>query len=565
MPGGLLQLVAYGQSNIILTGDPKTTFFKTTYKKHTPFGMQRFRIDFEGLRNLSFDSKTEMEFKIPRYGDLLWDTYVVVNLPDIWSPIFYRGETDVSGGYVPYEFKWIDDLGFAMIDRITIHSGGSTLAQYSGEWMMNAIRRDEGEKRVLLSNMIVGDNKVKELTDPESFYNGKYPNAIYNVNNDPNFNSDIKEIEPSIRGRKLYIPLMSWFTYSTKVALPLVAMQYQELYVKIEFNAVKDIFTILDVQQENPTVSIFNRLKLNRIAPNTANVNHQMWKFLQPPLGLPKSLEENNTLYLNKRNDWNTDIHLVGTYIFLGNEERNTIAKCNHSYLIKQQYEWDYLNVTGSKRVDIPSKDMISSYMWRFRRSDVKERNQWFNYSNYPWDGIAPGKPELLSITNGTPYSFITDNPLHLYSSGARNNENIKNIMLDMAILYGQEYRENILPAGVYAYIEKWWRTTGVAKYGLYCYNFCTNSNRVKYQPTGAQNCNKVKYITFEFNTIQPPKNDDPNSNSVDVLCDDNGEIIGIRKDNYRLNKYNFDLRVFEERYNMIEITSGRIGLLQAR
>jgi hypothetical protein len=563
MPGGLLQLVAYGQSNIILTGDPKTTFFKSSYKKYTSFGMQRFRIDFEGLRNLSFDSKTEMEFKIPRYADLLWDTYIVVNLPDIWSPIFYRN--DVSGNYVPYEFNWINDIGFAMIDKITIHSGGSTLAEYSGEWMMNAIRRDEGSKRVLLGNMTGSDNEIERLVNPSKFNNGKYPNAIYNVNNDPTLNSDIKEIEPSIRGRKLYIPLMAWFTYSTKVALPLVAMQYQEVSIKIEFNSVRDLFTILDVEQNNPTIGEPVRLNLNRIAPNTADVNHQLWKFLQPPLGLPTSEIQNTSLYLNKRNDWNTDIHLIGTYIFLGNEERNTIAKCNHSYLIKQQYEWDYLNVTGSRRVDIPSKDMVASYMWRFRRSDVKERNQWFNYSNYKWENEQPGKPQLLNIANGTTYSSFTDNPFGLYSSGPRENGNIKNIMIDLAILYGQEYRENILPAGVYAYIEKWWRTTGIAKYGLYCYNFCTNSSRLTYQPTGAQNANKVKYITFEFNTIQPPKNDDPNSNNVDVLCDDNGEIIGIRKDVHRLNKYNFDLRIFEERYNMIEITSGRIGLLQAR
>jgi hypothetical protein len=563
MPGGLLQLVAYGQSNIILTGDPKTTYFKSSYKKYTPFGMQRFRIDFEGLRNLSFDSKTEMEFKIPRYADLLWDTYIVVNLPDIWSPIFYRN--DVSGNYVPYEFKWINDIGFAMIDKITIHSGGSTLAEYSGEWMMNAIRRDEGEKRVLLGNMTGSDNEVERLVNPSKFNNGKYPNAIYNVNIDPNLNSDIKEIEPSIRGRKLYIPLMAWFTYSTKVALPLVAMQYQEVSIKIEFNSVRDLFTILDVEQSNPTIGIPPKLNLNRIAPNTADVNHQLWKFLQPPPGLPTSESENNSLYLNKRNDWNTDIHLIGTYIFLGNEERNTIAKCNHSYLIKQQYEWDYLNVTGSRRVDIPSKDMVASYMWRFRRSDVKERNQWFNYSNYKWENEQPGKPQLLNISNGTSYTLLTDNPFGLYSSGPRDNGNIKNIMIDLAILYGQEYRENVLPAGVYAYIEKWWRTTGIAKYGLYCYNFCTNSSRLTYQPTGAQNANKVKYITFEFNTIQPPKNDDPNLNNVDVLCDDNGEIIGIRKDVHTLNKYNFDLRIFEERYNMIEITSGRIGLLQAR
>ena len=563
MPGGLLQLVAYGQSNIILTGDPKTTYFKSSYKKYTPFGMQRFRIDFEGLRNLSFDSKTEMEFKIPRYADLLWDTYIVVNLPDIWSPIFYRN--DVSGNYVPYEFNWINDIGFAMIDKITVHSGGSTLAEYSGEWMMNAIRRDEGGKRVLLGNMTGSDNEIERLVNPSKFNNGKYPNAIFNVNNDPALNSDVKEIEPSIRGRKLYIPLMAWFTYSTKVALPLVAMQYQEVSIKIEFNSVRDLFTILDVEQSNPTIGIPRKLNLNRIAPNTADVNHQLWKFLQPPLGLPTSETQNTSLYLNKRNDWNTDIHLIGTYIFLGNEERNTIAKCNHSYLIKQQYEWDYLNVTGSRRVDIPSKDMVASYMWRFRRSDVKERNQWFNYSNYKWENEQPGKPQLLNIANGTPYSSFTDNPFGLYSSGPRENGNIKNIMLDLAILYGQEYRENILPAGVYAYIEKWWRTTGIAKYGLYCYNFCTNSSRLTYQPTGAQNANKVKYITFEFNTIQPPKNDDPNSNNVDVLCDDNGEIIGIRKDVHTLNKYNFDLRIFEERYNMIEITSGRIGLLQAR
>ena len=63
--------------------------------------------------------------------------------------------------------------------------------------------------------------------------------------------------------------------------------------------------------------------------------------------------------------------------------------------------------------------------------------------------------------------------------------KNQRNIMLDMAILCGQDYRENVLAAGVYAYIEKWYRTTGISKYGLYCYNFCTNSNRLIYQPTG--------------------------------------------------------------------------------
>ncbi len=589
MPGGLLQLVAYGQANIILTGNPSTTFFKASYKKFTPFGMQRFRIDYEGQRTLSFDSAVEMNFKIPRYAELLWDTYIVVNLPDIWSPLFYRD--NVPGKYVPYEFQWVNDIGFAMIRQITIHSGGSTLAQYSGEWMMNAIRRDEVARRSLLGRMVGGDNQTKELSDPKAYW-GNYPNAIPDSDCSPNCNGpnlNTVGLEPSIRGRQLYIPLMAWFCYNSKTALPLIALQYQEVYIKIEFSAIKDLFTIFDVEQgmksgsrsscandpppckncgENGN-SYVPELTLKRKSPNCASITDQLWKFIQPPSALPQNEEENHLLYLNRRNDWNSDVHLIGTYIFLGEEERRINAKKCHSILIKEQFEWDYLNITGSKRVDIPSKDMVSSYMWRFRRSDVNKRNQWFNYSNFEFEGV-PGQPPTIKNINGstplTPFGPPTEasNPFGLYNSGCSTIKNQRNIMLDMAILCGQDYRENILAAGVYAFIEKWYRTTGISKYGLYCYNFCTNSNRLIYQPTGAQNTNKWQYITFEFNTIQPPKNPDAD-NTVDVLCDPSGAIIGVRKDLWSLNEYNFDLRVFEERYNMIEIQGGRIGLSIAR
>ena len=52
MPGGLLNLVSYGSQNVILNGNPSKTFFKCAYAKYTNFGLQKFRIDFDGLRNL---------------------------------------------------------------------------------------------------------------------------------------------------------------------------------------------------------------------------------------------------------------------------------------------------------------------------------------------------------------------------------------------------------------------------------------------------------------------------------------------------------------------------------
>lgn len=555
-----MQLLAIGQSNIILTGNPQKTFFRTTFKTYSPFGMQRFRLSHEGQRTLSVENDTVFEFKIPRYADLLWDTYIVVNIPDIWSPIYYRDDLGTGNGkYLPYEFKWVKELGFTMIRQVTIHSGGSVLAQYSGEWMANAVKRDECSKQTLINRMIGHDTDTEELTNPSKQNNGEYPHAIYDAD-------CTSGLEPSIRGRKLYIPLMAWFCASTKTALPLIALQYQEINVKIEFRPIKELFTILKVTQEKdddaclkvPAPMNDKKHQLQRIAPDTTNTAYQFWRFIQTPPNLPTTTEENDSLYKKRRVDWKTDIHLLATYIFLGNEERRTITAKKHRFLTRCQYQWDYLNLSGPQRVNIPSRNMVSSYMWRFRRTDVYMRNEWHNYQNYEFENEIQNQIE--SPTN----ILTTDNPMNLKTRKCKNVENIKDILFDMSILCGQEYRENILDAGVYNYVEKVHRTTGIAKDGLYCYNFCTNSNHYAYQPTGAQNTNKWKHITFDFNTILPPKNtcDD---NSVEILCDASNNLLGIRKNNVRIYKYNFDLRIFEERYNTIEIQGGRIGMLFAR
>jgi hypothetical protein len=39
MSGGLMQLVAYGQQDLILTGNPEITFFQLVHRRHTNFAM----------------------------------------------------------------------------------------------------------------------------------------------------------------------------------------------------------------------------------------------------------------------------------------------------------------------------------------------------------------------------------------------------------------------------------------------------------------------------------------------------------------------------------------------
>ena len=64
MGGGLMNLVAYGNQNIILNGNPSKTFFKFTYNKYTNFGLQKFRIDMQGQRTLNLNQESKFTFKI---------------------------------------------------------------------------------------------------------------------------------------------------------------------------------------------------------------------------------------------------------------------------------------------------------------------------------------------------------------------------------------------------------------------------------------------------------------------------------------------------------------------
>ena len=51
MGGGLLNIISYGNQNIILNGNPSKTFFKSVYAKYSNFGIQNIRMDYTGLKN----------------------------------------------------------------------------------------------------------------------------------------------------------------------------------------------------------------------------------------------------------------------------------------------------------------------------------------------------------------------------------------------------------------------------------------------------------------------------------------------------------------------------------
>ena len=432
---------------------------------------------------------------------------------------------------------------------------------------------------------------VDELNGPE-FFGGRrlnnYPNVFYNPS--------ITGSEPSIRGRKIYVPLNPWYMNDTKVALPLVCLQYSELTIEITLRPIKEIFTINNVNgidivsnnegdrvnNDNPgtdgeftsynyTLDYENNLdKLyNRKRPNFSNENEQMYNYLQQP----PTIELDRSDYSNKENNWNADIHLITNMCFLTKEESNIFANNEQKILIKDIKYTTFYNITGNARLKLDTNALVSSWLWFYRRSDIYDRNEWSNYTNWttkyiPYE-LNPGEETTpFTVTGaasegigpGRDYNVLTDDVSQRIVTNHQvtpnfSIQNTKKILNTFSIIIDGKYRENEFDSGIYDYIEKYRSSKGCSlDLGIYSYNFCINTSNKELQPSGAMNLSRFKNIELEMTTLVPDS--DPNSRTT-TLCDEDGGIIGVIESE-SLYLYSYEMHLYEERYNILRIMSGK-------
>jgi hypothetical protein len=260
MPGALMQLAQVGAQNTLVNGNPSMTHFRAVYRRHTNFAMEHVRMSFSSSNlEFVFNGTRTLSCKIDRYAQLLHDTYFVLTLPDIWSPM--AGVSAPPAGYdsgctaMGYEFQWIKNIGYNLIDHIEIVANGTRLQVLTGEWMkMYSYFTHDENKRRIVDNMV---GNVPEMYDPANAYDrtGQYPHAVT-----PTAASSVFPFsatpEPSIRSRQLVIPLHFWFCENPGLALPLVSMQNSEVYINIILRPLNQLYTIIDVNPGSQTAAI---------------------------------------------------------------------------------------------------------------------------------------------------------------------------------------------------------------------------------------------------------------------------------------------------------------------
>ena len=220
MSGGLIQLAAYGQQDIYISGNPQITFFKIIYRRHTNFSIEAI----EQVFSTEPDFNKMVAATIARgNGDLIHKIYLQVTLPALKQD--QNGSTWV--GYV-------NSLGHNLINRIDLEIGGQLIERHYSEWFE------------IWSEL--------SLTDEAKFeYNqmiGKYNTSVSLETN-------------ALEERTYYIPLQFWFCRNPGLCLPLIALTQHEIKIKVEFKQSTDLIKS-DVNITSPVDVDGNRLAIKQ-------------------------------------------------------------------------------------------------------------------------------------------------------------------------------------------------------------------------------------------------------------------------------------------------------------
>lgn len=485
MPGGLLQLVATGAQNELVNGSPSMTHFRAVYRRHTNFAMEQIRLPFTAS-NLEFNTTQTrtISCRVDRIAQLLHDCYLVLTLPDIWSPLKALGTSLPPTGYDPrstaigYEFQWIQNLGYNLIDHVDLVMNGQVIQRLRGEWLkFYSFMTHTADKRAIVDRMT---GNVPELYDPANAYDrqNQYPHAI-TPTSVPTALPKTTIPEPSIRSRQILVPLHFWFCENPGLALPLTSLQNSEVYINVTLRALNDLYTVIDVNPGNTTT--YGK----RVAP----VNYPLSLFLSPPLATGAPSNPSLTSFI-------PDFFIEANFIYLTEVEMNQLARADQTFLIKTvRYVNKEGQFGGNTDLEIPMFNLVTRIVFATQRSDRILVNDWDNYTNWENPNRAPWTPTNSDVATS------------ILSTGQQQVTSVypRSAVTDGVLIFDGKERIATKPFPFFNLLQMYRYVTGqppASLPGLYQYSFALDHDQ--YQPSGAANGSMFNRTILRL-TLQTP------------------------------------------------------------
>ena len=335
MGGGLMQLVAYGAQDIYLTGNPQITFFKVVYRRHTNFSMEAIKQTFNGTADFGND----VTATISRNGDLVGKMYLE-----------HKTTLANSAGAGTHNNLGIfERYGDSLIKTCEIEIGGQRIDKHTSMWNRvysdltefnpsgnfapsdpsSAVTAGNGTLYHLMTGNTLGIN-----TDAYGGNENEFGIGDTTVNG---FTSadDATATAASITVNNIFLPLNFWFNRNPGLALPLIALQYHEVKVKMTFEILSNLGVTSDLADFDNDDAI------------TATVTSSSSTF-----------------------------DLWCDYIYLDTDERRRFAQVSHEYLIEQLQYSETTISTDSPSIDLNFNHPVKELIWCTRNETVQSSHK---------------------------------------------------------------------------------------------------------------------------------------------------------------------------------------------
>jgi hypothetical protein len=244
-------LVAYGAQDVYLTGNPQVTLFKVVYRRITNFSSECIELPIDLAKPGGLVST-----QVQRNADLMAKSYLRMTVPDLIPT-----NTNFNG-----DIAWVRRLGHALISYVEITIGGSSIDKHYGTWLdiwyelTHTVSLERGYE------IMIGDiPELTTLTPAEDGVTG---------------------------GQNIYLPFQFWFCRNYGLSLPLIALQYHDVRINIQFEAIGNL-VVYTAGSGSDSAPKFNGLTFGSSG-------------------------------------------ILIEYIYLDSEERRRFAQVGHEYLIEQ-------------------------------------------------------------------------------------------------------------------------------------------------------------------------------------------------------------------------------------
>ena len=225
MVGGLLQLKEKGAQDLYLTGQPQITFFKTVYRRYTNFSIESIEQLFDNLPKPGSTCRVNVD----RRGDLIHKIYLEQEIPT---------GVDLNDTLTNYGYNFIKKVDLSIGNKLIDSHTSNWLETYAELTQPNEFGSFASASNALFMNSVSAPQSplcyatrfqsMCMAGGVKDFPDGYFIPAKGSTTNPESY---LENNEHHI----IYTPLQFWFCRNIGLALPLIALQYNEVSIDISF------------------------------------------------------------------------------------------------------------------------------------------------------------------------------------------------------------------------------------------------------------------------------------------------------------------------------------------